>query len=128
MTTPSFPNLSSVCISSCNSLQDLTWLLFAHNLTVLELRSLKQLKEIVNEEEAKETDEHQLQGVAPFQRLEKLDLNDLPLMKHIYKNPLPFACLKNTEVRRCPNLRKLPLNSESFVVSERLVIKCNDEN
>nr|VDD42293.1 unnamed protein product [Brassica oleracea] len=34
----SFLNLSTVCISSCDGLKELTWLLFAPNLTVLELR------------------------------------------------------------------------------------------
>ncbi|KAF8058994.1 hypothetical protein N665_1235s0003 [Sinapis alba] len=101
-TSRSFLNLSTVCISSCDGLKELTWLLFAPNLTVLELWEL--------------------------QRLETLDLSDLPMLKQIYWSALLFPCLRSIKARRCPKLRKLPLDSKSCDLGKTFAIQCNDKN
>ncbi|CAH8391621.1 unnamed protein product [Eruca vesicaria subsp. sativa] len=88
----SFDNLSTVCISGCDGLKELTWLLFAPNLTVLELRGSNKLEEIINKEKAAA---QQMQGDAPLQKLEKLDLSDLPMLKRIHWSALPFPCLRS---------------------------------
>ncbi|CAA7029058.1 unnamed protein product [Microthlaspi erraticum] len=108
--------------------KDLTWLLFAPNLTHLELESLEKIEEVISEEKAASSpsDEQKVRGMnAPFQKLERLDL---PMLKRIYWSPLLFPCLKKIVVEKCPKLRKLPLNSESCVAGgEELVINYRDE-
>ncbi|KAF3609597.1 hypothetical protein DY000_02045158 [Brassica cretica] len=94
----SFLNLSTVCISSCDGLKELTWLLFAPNLTVLELRGLKKLQEIMIREKAAA---QQLQGEPSLRKLETLNLSDLPVLKQIYWSALPFPCLESIK-RNCP--------------------------
>ncbi|CAA7029055.1 unnamed protein product [Microthlaspi erraticum] len=124
-------NLSSVVINACNGLKDLTWLLFVPNLTHLKLESLEKVEEVISEEKAASSpsDEQKVRGMnAPFQKLERLDLMDLPMLKRIYWSPLVFPCLKKIVVGKCPKLRKLPLNSESCVAGgEELVINYRDD-
>uniref|UniRef100_M4DTA8 Disease resistance protein At4g27190-like leucine-rich repeats domain-containing protein n=1 Tax=Brassica campestris TaxID=3711 RepID=M4DTA8_BRACM len=121
----SFDNLSAVCISSCDGLQELTWLLFAPNLTFLELKGLKKLQEIMNREKAAA---QQLQGEATLRKLETLNLSDLPVLKQIYWSTLPFPCLESIKVRNCPKLKKLSLDSKSCGLGKTFTIQCNDEN
>ncbi|KAE8723621.1 DCC family protein [Hibiscus syriacus] len=49
----------------------------------------------------------------PFLNLQTLGLRELPELKSIYWDALPFLCLKRIEIRYCPKLKKLPLNSDS---------------
>ncbi|KAL0694462.1 hypothetical protein Bca4012_061642 [Brassica carinata] len=119
-----FRYLSTVSISSCADLTELTWLLFAPNLTVLKLRGLNKLQEIMN----KKTAAPQLQGEATLQKLETLELSDLPILKQIYWSALPFPCLKSIKVRSCPKLIRLPLDSKSCDLKKTFVIKYNNKN
>ncbi|KAG2303157.1 hypothetical protein Bca52824_031808 [Brassica carinata] len=122
-------NLTSVIITGCNGLKDLTWLLLVPNLTHLELQSLEKVQEIISEEKVSSsvTDEPKARGMnTPFQKLERLDLINLPRLKRIYWSPLLFPCLKKIEVERCPKLRKLPLSFVSCAGGEELVIKYRD--
>ncbi|KAL1195306.1 Disease resistance protein RPS5 [Cardamine amara subsp. amara] len=119
-TAPYFSNLSSVFIRHCNDLKDLTWLLFAPNLTFLEVGFSKQLEEIISEEKAVScvTEEGATCITVPFPKLKNLTLSNLPMLKSIYWSPLPFPCLKKISVSGCPKLRKLPLDSNSVVMVE----------
>ncbi|KAF3524236.1 hypothetical protein F2Q69_00046277 [Brassica cretica] len=118
--TQGFPNLSSVHISSCNGLKDLTWLLFAPNLTSLEVLDSGVLEAIISQEKATSV-------VIPFQKLESLRLHNLATLKNIYWAPLPFPCLKTIHVTECPELRKLPLDSQSVSRVEEFAIKYKEE-
>ncbi|KAG2268121.1 hypothetical protein Bca52824_062676 [Brassica carinata] len=51
-TSPSFLNLSTVGINYCNRLKDLTWLLFAPNLTILNVGHSNQIEYIISQEKA----------------------------------------------------------------------------
>ncbi|KAJ6694440.1 hypothetical protein OIU85_005152 [Salix viminalis] len=57
-----------------------------------------------------------------FEKLERLQLVSLPNLKVIYPDALPFPYLKEIFVDDCPNLRKLPLNSNS-AKEHRIVIQ-----
>ncbi|KAJ4915630.1 Disease resistance protein RPS5 [Raphanus sativus] len=123
-------NLTSVIVTGCNGLKDLTWLLFVPNLTHLELRCLEKVEKIISEEKVSSsvTDERKARGMnITFQKLERLDLINLPRLKRIYWSPLIFPCLKKIEVEKCPKLRKLPLSFESRVGGEDLLIKYRDD-
>ncbi|XP_019085205.1 PREDICTED: probable disease resistance protein At1g61310 [Camelina sativa] len=116
-----FTNLSIVYITSCYSMKDLTWLLFAPNLSYLAIEHSDEVEEIINKEKA--TD---LTDVAPFLKLEHLFLENLPKLESIYRSPLPFPCLKHIGAIGCPKLRKLPLNATSVPRLEEFGIKVND--
>nr|VDD42286.1 unnamed protein product [Brassica oleracea] len=124
-------NLTSVIITGCNGLKDLMWLLFVPNLTHLELQCLEKVEEIISEEKVSSsiTDEPKARGMnTPFQKLERLELINLPRLKRIYWSPLIFPCLKKIVVEKCPKLRKLPLSFKSCVGGgEELVINYRDD-
>ncbi|CAN7040630.1 unnamed protein product [Brassica oleracea var. botrytis] len=124
-------NLTSVIVTGCNGLKDLTWLLLVPNLTHLELQCLEKVEEIISEERVASsvTDEPKARGMnTPFQKLERLELINLPRLKRIYWSPLLFPCLKKIVVEKCPKLRKLPLSIKSCVGGgEELVINYRDD-
>ncbi|CAN6895915.1 unnamed protein product [Brassica oleracea] len=112
-TTPSFPNLSTVTLSYCHGLKDLTWLLFAPNLKALYVVSSAQVEDIISKEKAANILTEEVGTIIPFRKLEHFQVNSLPPLKSIYWNPLPFPRLRNFSIVMCPNLRKLPLDSRS---------------
>ncbi|CAH2048039.1 unnamed protein product [Thlaspi arvense] len=101
-----FSSLSEVFIKDCERLRELTWLMFAPNLRSLHVRGANELEDIINKEKASKED-------VPFPNLISMILENLPMLKNIYWRPLPFPCLKKIYVERCPNLKKLPLDSKS---------------
>ena len=54
-----------------------------------------------------------------FSRLHILSLPSLPMLRSICGWSLLFPSLKSMDMRRCPKLRKMPLDS-NFKVSENL--------
>ncbi|KAF3607014.1 hypothetical protein DY000_02045154 [Brassica cretica] len=120
-TSPSFLNLSTVYINYCNRLKDLTWLLFAPNLTILNVGHSNQIEYIISQEKA-------TNGVAgtiiPFANIEHFSFYCVPMLKSIYWSALPFQCLKGIRIGGCPNLRKLSLDSESVANVDGFVIQC----
>ncbi|ESQ29404.1 hypothetical protein EUTSA_v10023255mg [Eutrema salsugineum] len=105
-----FLSLSKVIIMDCKRLKELTFLMFAPNLRTLSVGSANQLEDIINKEKSCQGENS---GMVPFRKLVSLTLCDLPMLKSIYWSPLPFPCLKRIDVIRCPNLNKLPLDSQS---------------
>ncbi|KAK3219595.1 hypothetical protein Dsin_013565 [Dipteronia sinensis] len=61
----------------------------------------------------------------PFEKLELLQLKDLQHLNSIYCNALPFLHLKDIRVLECPNLKKLPLDSNS--AKERKIVINGEE-
>ncbi|XP_020874215.1 probable disease resistance protein At4g14610 [Arabidopsis lyrata subsp. lyrata] len=123
-TSSCFSSLSKVVIGQCNGLKDLTWLLFAPNLTYLYVRFAEQLEDIISEEKAASFTDENANIIIPFQKLECLSLSDLPKLKSIYWTPLSFPRLSELAVQEhCPKLKKLPLNSKSGTADVELVIK-----
>ncbi|KAJ4896802.1 Disease resistance protein (NBS-LRR class) family [Raphanus sativus] len=121
-TSPCFSNLTVARIVSCDGLKDLTWLLFAPNLTVLHVLGSVQLEDIISKEKAAS-----VLDIVPFQKLEELVLEELPELKSIFWNALPFQRLRRLFIGRgCGKLRKIPLNSKSVFNVEKFVIICYD--
>ncbi|KAF8062888.1 hypothetical protein N665_1186s0001 [Sinapis alba] len=117
-TSSCFTNLSVVNIANCNSIKDLTLLVFAPNLVDLHIEGSEEVKEIINKEKA-----INLTSTSPFQKLEELRLETLPKLESIYWKPLPFQSLKRIYITNCPKLRKLPLNASSVSRVENFSIE-----
>ncbi|XP_010539536.1 PREDICTED: probable disease resistance protein At5g63020 [Tarenaya hassleriana] len=120
LSTPRFSNLSQVLIFNCRSLKDLTWLLFAPNLVSLVVWDSPQVEEIINGEKAEAIRNGQ-PPITPFEKLERLELLQLKKLKSICPGTLPFPNLNHIEVWHCPELRRLPLDSESAKKGIRLM-------
>ncbi|KAF2301623.1 hypothetical protein GH714_028353 [Hevea brasiliensis] len=93
-------------------LKDLTWVILAPRLTHLLVGDNKHIEEIVSVEKL---DDVQVgdENFNPFFKLEYLDLEELPELKSIYPKALSFPSLERINVYKCPQLKKLPLNSSS---------------
>ena len=105
-----FRNLTRVDIVNCEGLRDLTWLMYAPCLSNLHVEMSFQTEEIISREKVMKNGE---KFTTPFLKLESLSLVFLYAVKSIYWCPLPFPALKYLKIHRCPNLRKLPLDSAS---------------
>ncbi|BAA97160.1 NBS/LRR disease resistance protein [Arabidopsis thaliana] len=110
---PQFQNIRTMTIHRCEYLRDLTWLLLAPCLGELSVSECPQMEEVISKDKAMaklgNTSEQ------PFQNLTKLVLDGLPKLESIYWTPLPFPVLEYLVIRRCPELRRLPFNSESTI-------------
>ncbi|KAH1055164.1 hypothetical protein J1N35_033229 [Gossypium stocksii] len=112
--TSCFHTLSTVQIKRCDKLKDVTWLILAPNLRSLLICSCTKMEEILSAGKLGEVAD--VVGIPyhkPFLKLEALDLRDLPNLKSIYWDALPFPCLKYILISYCHELKKLPLNSDS---------------
>ncbi|KAL1221257.1 putative disease resistance protein [Cardamine amara subsp. amara] len=118
-------SLVKVRIDFCKGLRELTFLMFAPNLRILDVDSVYELEDIINKEKACEVDNS---GILPFPKLNKLRFAYLPKLKTIYWSSLPFPCLKRITIEACLNLKKLPLNSESGKHGENGLIITYMEN
>ncbi|KAE8721192.1 putative Disease resistance protein family [Hibiscus syriacus] len=112
--TSGFHTLREVRIFSCNKLKDVTWLFLTPNLRYLGIWNCSEMEEILSE--GKHGEVADVVGIpypTPFLNLLYLRLWDLPELKSIYWDALPFPCLKHIKIGNCPKLKKLPLNSDS---------------
>ncbi|EOA14559.1 hypothetical protein CARUB_v10027797mg [Capsella rubella] len=110
---PQFQNIRTMTIHGCECLKDLTWLLLAPCLGDLSVSECPQMEEVISKEKAMAKLGHASEQ--PFQNLTKLVLDGLPKLESIYWTPLPFPVLEYLEIRCCPELRRLPFNSESTI-------------
>ncbi|KAL0693840.1 hypothetical protein Bca4012_061020 [Brassica carinata] len=123
--SPRFLNLSHVDITSCNCLRELTLLMFAPNIKSFHVSDSRELEDIINKEKACKGDQS---GIVPFPKLVSLKLNNLPKLKNVYWNPLPLPYLHKIHVSECPNLKKLPLDSQSGKHGEdELIIRYTEQ-
>ncbi|MBA0569204.1 hypothetical protein Golob_006651 [Gossypium lobatum] len=104
-----FHSLSQVTIGRCNELKDATWLVLVPNLRFLWTNKCRKMEEILSEV----ADVVGIPYSQPFLKLESLHLAELQILKSIYRDALPFPCLNNIFIDTCPELKKLPLNSDS---------------
>ncbi|PPR81837.1 hypothetical protein GOBAR_AA38874 [Gossypium barbadense] len=116
-----FHRLGFVFLFDCNQLRDVSWVVFAPHLEVLMIHDCKSLEEIISEEKLGEVTKSKA-NTNLFSKLEAFYLFSLPKMKTIYRHALPFPQLEEIIIRKCPMLKKLPLNSNS-AKGQRLVIE-----
>ena len=102
-----FHGLGEVAINRCKMWKNLTWLIFAPNLLYLKIGQCDEMEEVIGK------GAEDGGNLSPFTKLIRLELNGLPQLKNVYRNPLPFLYLDRIEVVGCPKLKRLPLNSNS---------------
>ncbi|XP_022724765.1 probable disease resistance protein At5g63020 [Durio zibethinus] len=107
-----YQSLRYVSIMQCSQLKDITWLIVAPNLRNVRVIGCSNMEEIINERKLSQVAEL-VETLSLFGKLEYLYLRILPELKSIYWDTLPFSCLKEIYVHRCPKLKRLPLNSNS---------------
>ncbi|CAH8357821.1 unnamed protein product [Eruca vesicaria subsp. sativa] len=103
----SFQNLSFVIFSGVSGIQDLSWLIFAPNLTIVSVDGPSpELQEIVSSE--------------------KVSVN-LEELKSIYSKLLELPSLKNMTILNCPKLKKLPISTKVLDFIQRVDIVADEE-
>ncbi|XVE58782.1 hypothetical protein DITRI_Ditri04bG0196900 [Diplodiscus trichospermus] len=103
-----FQSLCDVSINGCSKLKEITWLILARNLRHLDVMYCDNMKEIISETKLRQIGEV-VETLSLFAKLESLYFHHLPQLKSIYRDKLPFSCLKSIGVYECPKLNKLPL-------------------
>ncbi|KAJ9692574.1 hypothetical protein PVL29_011565 [Vitis rotundifolia] len=121
----SFHSLGMLGVGGCSRLKDLTWIVFAPNLKVLAITTCDQMQEVIGISKCDES-AGKGENLSPFAKLQVLQLIDLPQLKSIFWNGLPFIYLNTIHVRDCPLLKKLPLSANS-AKGNRIVIKGQNE-
>ncbi|KAJ4718343.1 Disease resistance protein [Melia azedarach] len=121
-----FHSLHVVEVSSCHELKDVTWITLAPCLKKIMLSYCDGMEEIINVEKFVEIQE-KWRNLIPFSVLESLELREVPQLKSIYPNPLPFLYLKKIVVYGCPMLKKFPLiynraNKSKIVIEGDLAV------
>ncbi|KAK4279301.1 hypothetical protein QN277_011100 [Acacia crassicarpa] len=102
-----FTLLQGVSISRCHSITHVTWLKYAPLLQYLHIFHCSSMEEVIKDEAT----EVGIVDSSTFSSLVVLYLSLLPELNSIHKMPLSFPSLKFIKVYGCPNLKKLPLDS-----------------
>jgi hypothetical protein len=122
-----FINLRKVRLDNCTGLKDLTWLLLAPHVATLYVVWLPDIEHIISLDEAKILrGTCDISGVIPFRELETLTLKNLGKLKSIHWEPLLLGKLKEINIKSCPELSRLPLNSTS-AWKQNVVINAEEE-
>ncbi|XVF24826.1 hypothetical protein REPUB_Repub13aG0161300 [Reevesia pubescens] len=120
-----FRSLRIVRLIQCSKLRDATWVILAPHLEHLFIIKCQDFVEIISHEKLGEVAE--LAGnLNLFSKLLSLYLKELPEMKTIYRDALPFSHLNTLIIRECPKLRKLSLNSVS-AKGQKILIEGKEE-
>ncbi|XP_028766611.1 probable disease resistance protein At5g63020 [Neltuma alba] len=107
--------LRDLVLNRCDNIVDLNWLINAPNLEVLQISHCDSLVEVVSEDFGTADIERVKRNL--FSSLTCLHLQYLSNLRSICRIVLQFPCLKEIRVAQCPNLKKLPLNSQSALKS-----------
>ncbi|KAL6334991.1 hypothetical protein AAG906_023796 [Vitis piasezkii] len=102
-----FYNLLLVHVDQLPKLLDLTWLIYIPSLEHLIVHECESMEEVIGDVSGVP------ENLGIFSRLKGLGLYFVPNLRSISRRALSFPSLKSLCVRECPNLRKLPLDSNS---------------
>ncbi|XP_054782053.1 disease resistance protein RFL1-like [Prosopis cineraria] len=111
--------LRSVTICACQGVTHATWLKHAPLLQELSIQGCRSMEEVIKEEAA--TKDENIEDSSLFFSLVTLTLEGLPSIKSIHKATLPFPSLKSIRIYDCPELKKLPLDSNSAKLKLTLI-------
>ncbi|XP_034679358.1 probable disease resistance protein At5g63020 [Vitis riparia] len=118
-------HLSEVTIVNCEKLKKLTCLIYAPNLKLLNILDCASLEEVIQVGECGVSEIESDLGL--FSRLALVYLRSLPKLRSICKWSLLFPSLRVMNVVRCPNLRKLPFDSNIKISKNLEEIKGEQE-
>ncbi|WJZ94523.1 hypothetical protein VitviT2T_013370 [Vitis vinifera] len=107
MPDSNFYSLREVNIDQLPKLLDLTWIIYIPSLEQLFVHECESMEEVIGDASGVP------QNLGIFSRLKGLNLHNLPNLRSISRRALSFPSLRYLQVRECPNLRKLPLDSNS---------------
>lgn len=102
-----FQCLCHVIISQLPKLLHLAWLIYIPSLEFLGVTKCESMEELIGDEGGVS------ENLGIFSRLKGVILDDLPNLRSISEQALPFPSLTEIAVYNCPTLRKLPLDSNS---------------
>ncbi|PIA34027.1 hypothetical protein AQUCO_03900137v1 [Aquilegia coerulea] len=110
-----FRKLHHLYLDGCHAMVNLTWLLLIPNLQTLEIWDCSSLQDIISSSEKSGGGGYPCDENTTFSNLKNLWLLDLPNLQSIcsHTSALSFPSLETIAVRRCPKLRRLPLDSNS---------------
>ncbi|KAK3219613.1 hypothetical protein Dsin_013583 [Dipteronia sinensis] len=106
-------------------MRETTWLIFAPNVKAIRLFWCKELEEVISKEILCEVSE-KMDNLNPFSKLQSLEIFGAEILKSIYWKALLSPQLKKIDVMKCPNLQKLPLDSNS-TEGRKLVIRGQED-
>ncbi|XP_028771708.1 probable disease resistance protein At1g61300 [Neltuma alba] len=109
--------LQSVFIAGCHSLMHVTWLKHAPLLQLLVITECPSVEEVIKEDENEDSS-------SVFSSLVNLYLYGMPKLQSIHKTALSFPSLKTITIAECPNLKRLPLPSNS---AKQLIIRGHED-
>ena len=111
-----FQSLRVVIVYQLPKLLDLAWLIYIPRLEFLVASTCESMEEVIGDASGIS------KNIGIFSRLKSLNLNYLPNLKSISGRALSFPSLTYLSVEECPNLRKLPLDSNSARNSLKTII------
>ncbi|KAI3965233.1 hypothetical protein MKX01_008944 [Papaver californicum] len=115
-------NLKVVIINGGHQIKDVTWLAYAQNLDKILLERMDGLEEIISNEFATEE-----KLINTFSRLKILELRHLSNLKRVCEPNVKFSLLENIKVECCPELKKLPFNSNIGIPRTLKMIEGEEE-
>ncbi|RVW76756.1 putative disease resistance protein [Vitis vinifera] len=110
-----FYNLLRVHVDQLPKLLDLTWLIYIPSLEHLLVHECESMEEVIGDASGVP------ENLGIFSRLKHLCLYFVPNLRSISRRALSFPSLKTLYVRECPNLRKLPFDSNSARNSLKII-------
>jgi disease resistance protein RPS2 len=110
--------LRQVCIYDCSSITHLTWLRYAPLLEYLDVYGCSSIEHVVKDDGEEADSKSNNDNI--FTNLKELCLGYMSKLVSIHKRALAFPSLKCIIVYGCPNMRKLPFNS-NFASKENLI-------
>ncbi|CAH8357781.1 unnamed protein product [Eruca vesicaria subsp. sativa] len=123
----SFQNLSLVSFSGVSGIQDLSWLIFAPNLTIVFVDGPSpELQEIVSSEKVSGV-LHKGSSIVPFRKLHTISIVNLEELKSIYSKLLELPSLKYMKIQNCPKLKKFPISTKVLDFIQRVDIFADEE-
>ncbi|KAI9157692.1 hypothetical protein LWI28_026387 [Acer negundo] len=114
-----FPFLEEVDIENCSKLRELTWLILAPNLKRLRISNCIEMEAIINVGKLNEFPET-MANLIPLSKLKYLRLDNLPNLRNIYWNALPFRDLIKREIVGCGKLQMPPHELNKMKESENV--------
>ncbi|XP_054791653.1 probable disease resistance protein At5g63020 [Prosopis cineraria] len=116
---------NSIKLQSCTcslsiQVSHATWLRHAPLLQELVILGCESMEQVIKEKE-EATEDEDIVDSSLFLSLVTLELSFLPKLKSIHKATLPFPSLKSITIYDCPELKKLPLDSNSAKLKLTLI-------
>ncbi|OAY72675.1 Disease resistance protein RPS5 [Ananas comosus] len=108
-----FPRLCTLDFRYCNSLKDVSWILYLPCLRILVMRSCRSVTQLIS---STQNDDGKGEVVAAptFPSLKRISLINLPALQCVCDPAYTFPCLEQFVVIMCGRLTKLPFRADTI--------------